>query len=514
MTNSPAASGTVATGVATPDELGGGFTPEADAGQLKRRSAMGAAWTLAGQGTKFVLQFGSQVALARLLLPTDFGLLAMVGPLVTAALLLTDLGLSAATVQRPTINQTELSSLFWLNVLIGTGLAVLTVVLSPLAAIFYHTPAVQPIMATMAVALLLSSLAAQHLAILNRRMRFGAIAMIEVGALTAGVVAGLTGALLGLGYWSLVLMQIVNGVATLAMAWGFSRWWPSRPGIAREAMHLLRFGGTVTGYNLLGYLITNLDNILIGARFGAGPLGIYDRAYKLMFQPLWQMTAPAARVAVPLLSRLNEDEREYRGAYLALLGGILSLTTPGILCAIVFAGPIIEVLLGARWAASAPIFAWLGVAALTLQLRQAASWLFISQGRAAEQLKWGGLGSVVIVVGYLIGIFWGPKGVAMSAAISSGLVQIPVMWWAVTRCGPVNRRDAVRLMTPLIAATAICGGVLAVLAQRIDWTSLPMLALAGILAYVVFGAALTLFPTGRAQLRRIVEIARKAVRRG
>lgn len=494
-------------------DVSGAFTPERDAGQLKRLSAMGAAWTLAGQGAKFVLQFGSQVALARLLLPADFGLLAMVGPLVTAALLLTDLGLSAATVQSPNVNQSDLSSLFWLNVLIGGSLAVLTVLLSPLAALLYRTPAVQPIMASLAVALLLSSLAAQHLAILNRRMRFGAIAMIEVGALVAGVVAGLAGAWSGLGYWSLVAMQIVNGMATLALAWGFSRWRPSRPGIAREAMHLLRFGGTVTGYNLLGYLITNLDNILIGARFGAGPLGIYDRAYKLMFQPLWQMTAPAARVAVPLLSRLNEDEEEYRRSYLALLGGILSLTTPGTLCAIVFAGPIIEVLLGARWAASAPIFAWLGVAALTLQLRQAASWLFVSQGRAAEQLKWGGIGSMAIVLGYLVGIFWGAKGVAVSAAISSGLVQIPVMWWAVTRCGPVRRRDALRLLAPLVVATAITGAALALLAHRLDWSSLPMLAFAGVLAYAIFGAVLMVFPTSRAQLGRVSQMARKAVRR-
>ena len=203
----------------TPD-----FSPQGNATALKRQSAVGAAVTMGSQGTKFVLQFGSQVVLARLLLPTDFGLLAMVGPLVAAALLLTDLGLSAATVQRPTINQVELSSLFWLNVLIGCGLAGVAVAAAPLAAIFYATPAVTPVMMTMAAALLLSSLSAQHIALLNRRMRFGAIAMIEVGALIAGVIVGVGGALWGLGYWSLVAMQVTNGAATLILACVFSRW--------------------------------------------------------------------------------------------------------------------------------------------------------------------------------------------------------------------------------------------------------------------------------------------------
>lgn len=484
------------------------FSPGGDARSLKARSAKGAAMTLVGQGVKFVLQFGSQVALARLLLPADFGLLAMVGPMVAAALLLTDLGLSTATIQRPTISQSELSSLFWLNVLIGCGLAGTAVLAAPLVAAFYATPAVMPVMATMAMALLLSSLAAQHMAILNRRMRFGAIAMIEVGALGVGVVVGVGAALGGCGYWSLVAMQIANGAATLAMAWGFSRWRPSRPGIGRDALHLVRFGGTVTGYNLLGYLITNLDNILIGARFGAGPLGIYDRAYKLMFQPLWQMTAPAARVAVPLLSRLADDAAEYRSAYLAMLRAILALTTPGILVAIFFAKPVIILLLGERWAASAPIFAWLGVCALTLQLRQAASWLFVSQGRAEEQLKWGGIGSMAIIAGYFVGMFWGPKGVAVSAAIASAFVQIPMMWWAVTRSGPIGRGDALRLLGPIGAATAISGGALALLSGSPVWSSLFGLMFAVALAYILFLGVLALFPGGRAPFVKAIAMAR------
>jgi PST family polysaccharide transporter len=286
------------------------------------------------------------------------------------------------------------------------------------------------------------------------------------------------------------------------LAWTFSRWRPSRPHIDRDAFHLIRFGGAVTGYNLLGYLITNLDNILIGARFGAGSLGIYDRAYKLMFQPLWQMTAPAARVAVPLLSRLADDDREYRDSYLTMLGLILIVTTPGILCAILFAHPIIRLLLGERWIAAAPIFAWLGVCALTLQLRQAASWLFVSQGRAREQLKWGGLGSLSIVIAYAIGIFWGPVGVAIGAALASGFVQIPLMWWAVTRSGPISRADAMRLLGPLAVATIVSAILLGLAARMPFGNSLAGLLLAIGLAYALFLATFAVFPSGRQLMRR------------
>lgn len=490
------------------------FSPAGDARALKARSASGAAVTMAAQAAKFVLQFGSQVALARLLLPTDFGLIAMVAPVIAAALLLTDLGLSQATVQRATITQSELSSLFWLNVAIGTCLALLTVMAAPLVTRFYATPAIFWIVIAMGSSLLLSSLAAQHLAILNRRMQFGAIAAIECGSLVIGVIIGLTAALSGFGTWALVMMQLGNGVAVLVLAWTLSRWRPSRPRIDRDAFHLIRFGGAVTGYNLLGYLITNLDNILIGARFGAVSLGIYDRAYKLMFQPLWQMTAPAARVAVPLLSRLADDDHEYRDSYLTMLALILIVTTPGILCAILFAGPVIHLLLGERWIAAAPIFAWLGVCALTLQLRQAASWLFVSQGRAREQLKWGGLGSLSIILAYAIGIFWGPLGVAIGAALASGIIQIPLMWWAVTRSGPVSGRDALRRLSPLAVATLVSGGLLVLVARQPIWDSAAGLLLAVILAYTLFLAVLALFPSGRALLRRAAGFAGRMRRRG
>jgi PST family polysaccharide transporter len=499
--------------VLPPPEDVSAFSPEGDARSLKARSAAGAAMTLAGQGGRFILQFGSQVALARLLMPTDFGLIAMVAPLIAAALLLTDLGLSSATIQRPTISQSELSSLFWLNVLIGGVLSVGTMAAAPLVTRFYHTPALLPVVLAMAVTLLLASLAAQHLAILNRRMRFGAITVIEVGAIAIGVVTGVGSALAGLGYWSLVAMQLANSVAMTAMAWMFTRWRPSAPRIGRDAFHLIRFGGAVTGYNLLGYLISNLNTILIGARFGAGPLGIYDRAYKLVFQPLWQMTAPAARVAVPLLSRLGEEEAEYRGAYLTMLGAVLALTVPGLLCAMLFAGPIIDVLLGTRWAAAAPIFAWLALCAITLQLRQAAGWLFVSQGRAQEQLKWGGLGSVAIVLSYLIGIHWGPVGVAIAMALSSGLIQVPLIWWAVTRSGPIRGGDIIALLLPIGVATLATGTILSLLARQPVWTSVPRLFAIIVLAYALFLATMGLTTGGRAWLARALSLSRALRRR-
>jgi PST family polysaccharide transporter len=174
---------------------------------------------------------------------------------------------------------------------------------------------------------------------------------------------------------------------------------------------------------------------------------------------------------------------------------------------------VIEVLLGARWLAAAPIFAWLGACALTLQLRQAASWLFVSQGRAREQLKWGGLGSLSIVVAYLIGIGWGPLGVAIGAAVASAFVQIPLMWWAVTRSGPVSARDALGILAPIGLAALVSGGALALLRPLIAWNSFPALLLALGLAYALFLLGLTPFAAGRRLIGQAGGIVGKLRRR-
>ena len=486
------------------------FTPTGTASELKRRSALGAVLTLAVQLAKMVLQFGAQVALARLLLPSDFGLVAMVLPLISAIQLLNDLGLSAATVQRPTVTHDQLSGLFWINAAAGLAMMALAILLSPLVGQFYGRPELVGIVVAMSATLLLSGLTSQQMAILTRGMRFGALSIIDFTSILASIAGGIAAALAGFGYWSLVIMQVANSLTMLATCWVLSGWRPSRPRRGHGLREMLAFGGHVTAYNILGYLITNLHSVLIGAKLGPAALGLYDRSYRLVFQPLWQTTTPILRVAVPLLSRLVGQDAEYRRSYLALLGVMLMLTTPGIVAAIALAHPLIVALLGERWAEAAPIFAWLGLAALTLQLRQAATWLYQSQDRTREQLRWGGAGSLAIILSYPVGLYLGGVvGVAMGAALSGLLIQTPLLWWNVTSKGPVRLGDFLALAGKVFGGAAVAGLVLRWLQAELGWTALWQMVLLVVSAYLVFALLMLLFPSGRRSIREGLAVARR-----
>lgn len=474
--------------------------------ELKRRSVHGAAATVVAQGIRFVLQFGSQVVLARLLAPAEFGLVAMVTPIVGFLQIFGDMGLLPATVQKPTISQRELSGLFWVNLAVSAALAVLVIACSPGVAWLYGEPRAAGVTACLGALLLLAGLSAQPMALMTRRLRFLPLAAIDIAASAAAATAGIAAATADLGYWSLVLMQAANSLTVLVLAWSFAGWRPTRPQRVAGLVSLLHFGGDVTAFNVVNYFSYNLDNVLIGATWGEAPLGLYSRGFRLMLIPVSQIVLPFARVAVPLLSRLHDSPEKYRAAYTKMLGATLLATTPGIAFAVVLAHQLVVTVLGQRWEAAAPIFAWLGVSALAVPINLSASWLFISQNRTRLQLAWSCIGTTIVVVAFLVGLPWGVVGVAASTACFVWLLQAPLLWWGVTREGPVRLADLGRAFYPAFLAGAASFGALWLAKDALAGLGGVGLPLALVASYVVHAATLACLPEGNRTLRELWDL--------
>ncbi len=471
---------------------------EDDAHTLKHRSVRGAAVTFVAQGLRFIFQFGSQVALARLLLPADFGLVAMIGPVLSFVQIFNELGLSQATIQRAEISQGELSALFWINAAISFVLALLMAALAPLVAVFYGQPRLTAICISLAVILVISGLSTQQIALMNRRMRFTQLATIDVACSAVAVVAGLGAAWAGVGYWSLVVMQGVNSLTILVLAWILSGWRPSRPRRQAGVGAMLRFGGHLTGYNLINFAGTNLDSVLIGKVGGSVALGLYDRAFKLVGAPIWQISLPVARVATSLLSRLTLSPDHYRSAFLQMLQVLLLATVPAVVFVTIAAPTLVPFLLGPAWVAAVPIVSALAIATAFAPLSISSYWLFVSQGRAGEQLGYICIKTVLALAALLAGLPWGALGVARSYAVF-GLVMHGSLLWGATLRGPVTRGNIVRACYPVILAAA-CGVVaLLVFEQQVQLTVLPAsvhLLVEAVLSYVACGVALLCWPEG------------------
>lgn len=486
---------------------------ELDATTLKQRSVRGAAATGVSQGLRFLLQFGSQIALARLLLPAEVGLVAMAGPLLGFVAIFSELGLTQATVQRPQITQAELSGLFWISTAASVVLAVLICLAAPLAAAFYGEPRLTAVAMVLAAPLVLGGIAAQPLALMNRNMQFVGLAVVDIGCTAAAVALGIAAAWWGLGYWSLVLMQVANALAILVLAWTLSGWRPSAPRWDPGLAALLRFGGHMTGFNLLTFAGGNLDSILIGKISGTAALGLYDRAFKLVAAPIWTISIPVARLAVSLLSRLQDAPDRYRRAYIQMMQVLLLITVPAVAFTAAEAGTLVPFLLGPAWAEAAPIVAWLAVATGFAPLSISSVWLFVSQDRAREQVLYACGRTVVAITALLCGLPWGVVGVALSYA-AFGLLVHGLPLWGATRRGPVSLGDVARACAPLAVAGVAAAGAVHLAAEHMRTAGVPpwaQLLLGAGLAYAAFAAALVVMPGG-AQLLRGVWALRSSMR--
>ena len=465
---------------------------------LGRRTARGGVVTIFSQGMKFFLGMVGTIILARLLTPEDYGLIGMVTVVTGFIAIFKDLGLSVATIQKAEINNQQISTLFWVNVLLSLGIMLVTIAIAPVIAWFYGEPKLTTITMAYAAGFLFGGLAVQHEALLRRRMRFLALAVAEVVALIVSIAVAVTLAWRGAHYWALVVSQLCLGVTYLLAVWIACGWRPGLPVRYSGVRQMLAFGGNLTGFGVVNYFARNLDNLLIGRFWGAGQLGLYARAYQLLLLPIDQMITPISAVAVPALSRLKDSPERYRSAYLRLLEKVALLTMPIMAFMIVSSDWLVAIVLGPNWAGVGPIFSLLGIAGLVQPLASTTGWLFVTQGRTNDMFKWGMIGSTITVIAIVAGLKWGAMGVAASYSLTHVLIVIPILFWFVSRSGPVRMGDFYRTIAPVALASICSFGVLLFLRRSVSFnSSLAGLAVSLIVVIATTLSILVLLPQGR-----------------
>lgn len=474
---------------------------------LGKRAARGAALTFSSNAIRFVLETTRIVVLARLLQPADYGLVAMVTALTGVMEMFKDLGLNTATVTREKLNHDQVSTLFWINAGFGLVLTLLTAAVSPLIAWFYHDPRLIGITIAMSPTFLLAGLTVQHQALLRRQMRFGALVVNKIMDVTAGLVVGIAVAWYGGAYWALVAMPVASALVSGIGIWIQSGWRPGPPVRRTGSREMVAFGSQVTTTNLVGYVSRRLDQFLLGWWSGATALGLYTKSVSLVEAPLTRAMGPIATVVLPSLARLNDQPERYRRAYVRILEMLSLVSMPGTAFMTGCAAWLIPFLLGKQWADAAPIFAVLSILGFLRPIEGSNWWLFTTQNRAAEGLRWSMISAVISSASVVVGLPWGGIGVATSVTVAS-FVRLPLLVWFTTRRGPVRASDLYRTLAVPTFAALVALAVLIALEPYAESIA-PVFALAAGLAItgIVFFGVLATFPVGRRTLRDAWETA-------
>lgn len=408
---------------------------------IKRRAASGALATAGGQGGQLALTFAYNAILARLISPHEFGLVAMAMVFAGFLQVFKDAGLSTATIQREDITQAQVSNLFWLNAAVGAAAMFAMVAAAPLIAGFFDHAELVGISIVLSVGLLLEALAVQHTAILNRQMRFGLLASIDLGCTTAGFLLGILMAATGWSYWSLVGTTISTVILKLITVWSLSGWRPQRPQGHSGTRPLVRFGTSLTLVGVLYSVSRSCDSLLIGRYLGSDSVGLYSRSTALVTRPLDRLIWPIYSVIIPSLSRLQAEPQRYRRAFLHVFEGLA--ITGFFLAGLLFplAAALVRVLLGQQWDGAAPIFAALTLLCISRPLAAAAAWLYTSQARGRDLLVTASVEATILVCAFVVGLRFGATGVAFAYSMASLLAVLPLTFCIGGRTGPVSIRD-------------------------------------------------------------------------
>jgi O-antigen/teichoic acid export membrane protein len=460
------------------------MTSSGETGSLRATAVRGVKWTSTSAAYTFAVSVLQAAIVAHFIAPRQYGLVTTVVLIGGFALAITDLGISNAIIARQISDRATLASLYWTNIAVGTLLGGVVFVCAPLLADAYGQPALIELLRWSSLGFLIAPLGQQFQVLLQKRLQFERMAIVEIASMTAGFAVAVAAAATGHGALSLVWAALV--LATVKAAILCFLGWRTWPPSARPRLRLVRehlgFGAYQVGAQALDYLNANVDFLLISAVLGPKPLGYYALGYQLIIRPLMRLNPIVTRVAFPVYAQRQGDEATIRRGLLEVTRLIAFVSAP-LLCGLAVAAPwLVPVALGPRWAPSIVVVQILAGVGLVKALYNPVGSVLLAKNRPDLEFKFGLVVNVVLVVvlGALV-----PLGIV---AVSWGQLAVTVAAFAFGRrlvdrvIGLSTRQYVATVARPIAIALASSGVVLAV-ALVADPTARPQpLLVAGLAA--------------------------------
>ncbi|MGZ4945460.1 MAG: MOP flippase family protein [Halobacteriota archaeon] len=423
---------------------------------LKTKTLHSIGWSATSQVARLLMQILISAILARLLTPSDFGLIAMIVVFSSFVAIFSDFGLSSAIVQRKEIPDGALSSIFWIGVSLGALLTLAFATSAPLIAAFYSDPRLTPLVVFVSTTFFIGSFGYVPNALLTKNMNFKAIAIIGICALAIAGPISIFLAFSGYGVWSLAWNTVLSTAITVVLTWIYARWVPHFSVELRQVKGLLGFGMNLTGNSFVGYFQRNLDNLLIGKFLGSTPLGFYNLAYNLLLFPLTNVSDVVGRVMFPALSLIQHDKQKVREAYVVANRYIAAVSFPMMTWLLILAPELIRVVYGPKWVSAILLVQILALAALEQSIGNNVGWIFLSQGRTDVLFKLSIFTTIIVAIAFAAGLRWGVEGVAIAYTIATYLLAYPVFAIAF-RLVDLKVRYFLAKLRPIMLATLTFG---------------------------------------------------------
>lgn len=392
---------------------------------LKQKTFTGVVWSSVQRFGTMAITFASNIVLARLLSPDDYGCIGMLMIFISLSNTFIDGGFGSALIQKKEPTNEDYSTIFYWNIFLSVVLYAILFLSAPLIAKFYRIPLLSDVLRIQGIVLIFNAFSIIQQNQFRKQLRFKNLAIIQISTAIISLAIAIVAAYKGMGVWSLVAQQLSLGFFSAVLFWSVSRWRPTWTFSWKSFKELFNFGGFMLLSNLFSTFSNEVQGLLVGRMFNPATMGLYTQAYRLEGSASTATSSIINQVTYPVLASLQDDKKQFIGAlkrFIQIPAFVCSLV---IMIMIVVAKPFIILLYSEKWIDCVPYFQILCTAGLAVCLQGAANNAIAAIGKSKVLLKWTIIKRTLTIVLCVIGIFVGGMyGLLWSCVIGAWSVYI------------------------------------------------------------------------------------------
>ena len=391
---------------------------------LKSQAVSGVLWSAIQKFGISIISFISNIILARLLTPHDYGAIGLLAIFIVISNALIYGGFLSALIQKKNADDTDFSTVFYWNIVVSITLYFILFLLAPAIANYYKIDLLCNVLRVQSLILIINGLSAVQSTLLRKNFNFKKLAQINITSSVFSIVIAIILAYYGFGVWSLVLQQLIYSSVNTAFLWFTSKWRPKLIFSRKSFMGLFSYGSFLLLSDLMNSICDNIQGLIIGKKFNSATMGYYTQAKRLEEVPTQSISQLVAQVTFPIYSKIQDEREKLYHAVKSTLALMNFINFPLMILLIVVARPLFIVLYSETWISSIPYFQILCVAGLVNCLQSVNYQVVSASGRSKALFMWNFVKRGCNIILMVIGLFWGVKGILWGMVISFYIIYI------------------------------------------------------------------------------------------
>ncbi len=444
--------------------------------EIRRGFLRGVSWSFGSNILSQVLNLMVTIILARLLSPSEFGIVGMVTVFSGFAKSLIDFGLGNALIFKDEVTELDRSTVFWTNFAISLFMTTLFISLPGSIAVFYKNEELQLITLILSFNFLISAFSVVNHSIIRKKLDFKTEFIIGLSSLVISGLVALLLAYAGWGYWALVAQIIVSSFLNALLGIYFIRWLPKMIYSLDALKQLMRFSWGLVGNNTLNYWVRNIDNLLIGKYVGTAELGIYSKSYSLLTLPMRSISDVVSKVLFPSFTMIKQKPEKIRSIYFKVCQAIMLIVAPLMTFLFVETDYLIALVLGDKWLSMVPVVKVFCVLSINQSIGTLISNLYMAFNKTREMFYVGTFLRIMLITAIVIGLQWGIMGVAISYTIA-GYLSSSIYHTHVGKIAGFKLQDFIKNVVPIVLMNVGIGILIFLLRLFLEDQVLPIYVL-------------------------------------